>query len=465
MLTEVETSSDHRPEASPSRNRRRVVLIIVAILAVVVLFGGGWVAAQSFESPAQKAAKAEAPPAGTVTATVASGNLQQTVSATATIGRTSQESVTLNAALASGVVTRNPLAAGARITAGTSILEISGRPLLAMPGAFPFYRDLTVGDHGPDVKQLQAGLAAAGFQVSVDGTFGAATTRAVQAMYNRSGYSIPTVEAPSVASSSGAGTAAATSTTAPSSAVSSGASTSDGSAVDAATTAGGSPATKAATQVSVPVAELIVFSSLPANAVTVPTTGTVLTATSAISVEGGTETATAPIASDATATITAGMTGTLTGPDGKQQPVTVSAVGPAEASPSADSTASGSGSGDSSTDSGVTIGGQPATSSGASSTDGSTIHLKATTGALPSAWLHKTGVAVITVDVAAKDSLIVPSIAVVSGGKGTAHVLKRDSDGTYISVPVTEVGALEGKSAIKPTGATTLKAGELVKVG
>ena len=59
----------------------------------------------------------------------------------------------------------------------------------------------------------------------------------------------------------------------------------------------------------------------------------------------------------------------------------------------------------------------------------------------------------------------VPSIAVVSGAKGAAHVLKRGPDGSYVSVPVTEIGTLEGKSAVRPTTAGALRAGDAVKVG
>jgi hypothetical protein len=220
-----------------------------------------------------------------------------------------------------------------------------------------------------------------------------------------------------------------------------------------------------ATQVSVPAAELMVFSTLPAYLVNAPKLGSVLTATSAISVEGGPVIATAPIASGASATIKAGMTGVLTGPDGNQKPITVTAIGPATSAGTTDSGSSATTPSDPGDDSGVTLNGQPATSSGSSTDDGSTVQLTPSSGSFPTAWLHGSGVAVITVDVAAKNSLIVPSIAVVSGGKDTAHVLKRDSDGIYVSVPVTELGALDGKSAVKPSTTGALKAGDLVKVG
>ena len=319
-------ASDLPTATSSTGRRRRILIAIIAIVAVIALFGGGWVAAQSFESPAQKAAKAEAPPAGTVTATVSTGNLEQTVSAEATIGRTSQESITVNAALSSGVVTQAPVATGGKVVAGSAVLEISGRPLLALPGAFPFYRDLTVGDRGPDVRQLQKGLDVAGFTVAADGSFGAATTSAVRALYARAGYSVPEIGATSTSDSANAAstTSADVSATATDEKVASG----DSASPTSGGATSGSGSAKPVTQVSVPATELIVFGALPAEVVSAPKIGTVLSATSAISAESGSVTASAPIASDATATISAGMTGVLHGPEMvSQEGVTVTSIG------------------------------------------------------------------------------------------------------------------------------------------
>lgn len=474
--------------------RRRTALAVVAVVAVVALFVAGWSAARAFESPAQRAARATPPPAGVVTVAVSDGSLERTLSATATIGRVAPETVTVAASLASAVVTKQTVAVGGQLGAGSVALEVNGRPLLALPGAFPYYRTLTLGDQGPDVRQLQAGLVAAGMQVTEDGRFGATTARAVTALYTRAGYSVPTTEVPSAPAADGTAAADGTVT---SSAMSSDARSTGSSASPAAGSstgtsgtgtsgAGTSGAGPTAAQVSVPAAELVVFSTLPADVLTVPSVGTILTATSGIGVESGAVVASAPVAASAAGTLRVGMTGTLTGPDGTQADVAITSIDAAgettgaaageaasgvsgSGTPSAGSGpasgSSGSSGSQSASSGGVTIGGAEVSTDPPASED-STVRLSAAGGAdFPAAWLHGSGVAVITVSVAAQHSLIVPSIAVVSGAKGAAHVLKRGPDGSYVSVPVTEIGTLEGKSAVRPTTAGALRAGDAVKVG
>ena len=46
---------------------------------------------------------------------------------------------------------------GAVVTEGTAAFVVSGRPVLVLQGAQPAYRDLGIGDSGPDVQQLAAG--------------------------------------------------------------------------------------------------------------------------------------------------------------------------------------------------------------------------------------------------------------------------------------------------------------------
>ena len=47
--------------------------------------------------------------------------------------------------------------------AGDVLVEVTGRPVIALTGPLPAYRDLVVGDIGPDVAQLEQALAAIGF--------------------------------------------------------------------------------------------------------------------------------------------------------------------------------------------------------------------------------------------------------------------------------------------------------------
>ena len=60
------------------------------------------------------------------------------------------------------VLTASPPKVGQKIRAGDIVAEISGRPVLAFPRSVPLYRDLSVGDKGNDVRQLERTLAERG---------------------------------------------------------------------------------------------------------------------------------------------------------------------------------------------------------------------------------------------------------------------------------------------------------------
>ncbi len=97
---------------------------------------------------------------------------------------------------ASPVVTAVRVPNGRDIRPGEAVVEVSGRPVIALPGPFPLYRDLRPGDKGVDVRALQEGLRDAGYGVGADGTFGPRTERAVRALYRHVGYPVATETAP-----------------------------------------------------------------------------------------------------------------------------------------------------------------------------------------------------------------------------------------------------------------------------
>ncbi|WP_055586313.1 efflux RND transporter periplasmic adaptor subunit [Peterkaempfera griseoplana] len=88
------------------------------------------------------------------------------------------------------VVTGLPVRAGELVAAGRVLVEISGRPVFALPGGLPAYRDLKPGAHGRDVSQLQKALRGLGFATGgdKDATFGAGTAAALAALYSSRGY-------------------------------------------------------------------------------------------------------------------------------------------------------------------------------------------------------------------------------------------------------------------------------------
>lgn len=193
------TATDEDPSGEipgirrPVRRRR---ILVVAASGVVLLLAGltGWYLARAFVSPEQQAALASPPPPGVVTAEVVVGDLVDTISVNVQIDREGLQAVPILPGSGLTVVTRQPLAAGDPVDAGSAVLEVNGRPAIAVPGDFPFYRDLTVGDRGPDVTQLQHALNAAGHKVAIDGRFGGGTASAVRAMYRDAGYDVATTE-------------------------------------------------------------------------------------------------------------------------------------------------------------------------------------------------------------------------------------------------------------------------------
>ena len=87
------------------------------------------------------------------------------------------------------IFTRNGAAPHEAISRAGVIATVDERPVVAMLGAVPSYRNLGPGISGNDVKQLQENLERSGFDVWDErGTFGASTSAAVRALYARLGF-------------------------------------------------------------------------------------------------------------------------------------------------------------------------------------------------------------------------------------------------------------------------------------
>ncbi|MGN7798390.1 peptidoglycan-binding domain-containing protein [Leifsonia sp. 22587] len=84
-----------------------------------------------------------------------------------------------------GVVTAAPCEPGNVITNGGAAVSIDGVPRLALAMPTPLWRNLSIGDHGPDVASLQQGLSMLGLVDAVDGRMGQRTLTAFnQALQN-----------------------------------------------------------------------------------------------------------------------------------------------------------------------------------------------------------------------------------------------------------------------------------------
>lgn len=174
--------------------RRRKVVALVAGGALVLTVAGV-AASLVVRSPAQVAAEAKAPHQGVLTAPVEKRVLKDSVVLRGTVAAGQSVDVTVSGAAGTAgtsrsVVTKAPKPVGSKVVAGQVIAEISGRPVFALKGKVPVYRDLKSGATGDDVAQLQSALAQLGHASNPDarGTFGSGTRRALAGFYTSIGY-------------------------------------------------------------------------------------------------------------------------------------------------------------------------------------------------------------------------------------------------------------------------------------
>lgn len=196
---------EHDPApSSPSRRRQRTVLATAVAAAVVSLAGMG--GSLLVKSPAQQMADTAAPAPNVLTAPVEHTVLTTTVimRGTFTPGRLVQVTPTSIAASAGNptgsgnlVVTAMRVSEGGQIKPGQVLAEYSDRPVYALPGAVPTYRDMAAGESGPDIAELQKALTGLGFSCGTDapGYFGPGTASAVGRFYAHLGYPTPTAGA------------------------------------------------------------------------------------------------------------------------------------------------------------------------------------------------------------------------------------------------------------------------------
>lgn len=187
------------PVASRLVRRRRMVLGTATL--AVLLSVGGLLGAQWVQSPSQAAADSRPPKASVLTAPVVRQVMRSTVVLRGTFsdGRTVSATPTSVAATdvasqpAQLMVTGVYAHPGQQVGAAKALVEYSGRPVFALPGALPAYRDLTFGEQGKDVSQLQAALRTLGHSTGSDakGVYGSGTEAAVGRLYEALGYPAP----------------------------------------------------------------------------------------------------------------------------------------------------------------------------------------------------------------------------------------------------------------------------------
>src|SRR3954454_6008267 len=121
-----------------------------------------------------------------ITAEAQNRTLTDSVTVQGTVGRVEQRQVD---ATAPGRVSAVQAADGATVEAGQTILSLDGRDAIATAGDFPFYRALTVGSQGNDVRQLEQILHDAGYSPgTIDELYTESTRSALATWQAAHGY-------------------------------------------------------------------------------------------------------------------------------------------------------------------------------------------------------------------------------------------------------------------------------------
>lgn len=171
----------------------RVIWLLAAV--AVVFLTAGIVIARFIESPADAAAKTAPPEAGLITVPVENRVIANDVVLRADVLYDESVAVKIDTTDISGtpVVTGQVPEVGTTINPASVVLEVAGRPVIALPGALPAYRTLRVGVSGPDVLQLKQALAELGINPGDVGSdvYDAATVAAVDRLYVAAGYPAP----------------------------------------------------------------------------------------------------------------------------------------------------------------------------------------------------------------------------------------------------------------------------------
>lgn len=174
------------PEAGPARSFGILVAVAVVAMIAGLLLGG------AVRSPAQQALDTRAPARSIITAPVTTQQASAPLTARGTVAVGQEVTVgPIEASTPLSIVTGVFVKPGAAVKPGDRLIEVSGRPVIVMRGSFGAYRDLHVGDSGPDAAQVNKALAELGLPAPRGASFTAATSSALAKLYARFGYRPP----------------------------------------------------------------------------------------------------------------------------------------------------------------------------------------------------------------------------------------------------------------------------------
>ena len=152
--------------------KRRVVVGAGAAAVAVV---GTWVGVSMASDSGS--ANSDGSTARTTTATVERRDLVATTSVDGTLGYAGERTVTARSAGTLTWIAKE----GSVVRPGHRLFAVDNNPTVLMRGSVPAYRTMQVGDSGADVRQLERGLRALGYDgFTVDDSFSASTAAAVK---------------------------------------------------------------------------------------------------------------------------------------------------------------------------------------------------------------------------------------------------------------------------------------------
>ncbi|MET7968723.1 peptidoglycan-binding domain-containing protein [Micromonospora sp. NPDC005305] len=186
--------SSDPPGVDPQpRSRRRFGLLLALTVLISASSSGATilVLGDRVNSQAEVVANAEFRASSPVVVPVERKELSEAFTFRATLDTSTQKDLRLTPGI-EGVVTSVPLKANDTVRAGSVVLEVQGRPVIALPGRFRAYRTIRDADTGPDVEQLQVALRSLGYR-SADrkGTYGPGTQAALGRLYRSVGWEPP----------------------------------------------------------------------------------------------------------------------------------------------------------------------------------------------------------------------------------------------------------------------------------
>lgn len=348
------------------------------------------------------------------------------------------QTVKIPVAQGASVVTALGVNSGETLTSGSVLTWVNGRPVIALRGPFPLYRDLKEGDKGADVTMIQQALRDLGYDILPGSDFGPYTAACLRDLYKSVGATmLETSGQPQEAQAEAGNTSSA-----------------GGSSNKSEGNAGGQGTSGQPRKVaSLPMSEIAIVPTLPASVSDVPSVGTSLEGDNAVvKLAGAKVNLKAAVTGAVAARLKSGMPASAR-VDGTDIALTIDTI----TQPSAPQNSGAAGQAPQSA---------AGDAAGASATTGAsnspTVFFKPTSGEVPTAWIGRSDI-LITLNLTdpIRDTLLVPQSALATNAAGQTNMLVQDSSGQFTLTPVKQIACIKGTCAIE---SNSVKAGAKVQV-